>query len=102
VSNSWCGITRSRFDVEGKNNSESKACATRQSTAEEELSPGVYSISILKNVLYDFHGQGYCSATNMDSMTESIQVDGSDDSTTEFTLMFRGSGCPRNPTSEHQ
>jgi hypothetical protein len=73
-----------------------------QSTAEQELSPGVYSISILKGVRYDFHGQGYCSATNMDSKTESIQVDGSDDSATEFTLMFRGSGCPRNPTSDHQ
>ena len=71
-----------------------------KSTTEQLVSPGVYSISILKGVRYDFHGQGYCSATNKESATESTQVDGSDDSATEFTLTFRGAGCPRKPTND--
>jgi len=69
-----------------------------QSTLEQEVAPGVYSISILKDVRYDLHGQGYCSATHKESATESIQVDGSDDRTTEFTLTFRGASCPRTKT----
>lgn len=71
-----------------------------QSTTEEEISPGVYSISIFKDVRYDFYGQGYCSTTGKDSTTASVQVDGSDGSATKFTLVFRGKGCPRKP-SEH-
>lgn len=71
-----------------------------RSTTEQEVSPGVYSISILKGVRYDFHGQGYCSATNKESTTESVQVNSSDDSATEFTLTFRGAGCPRKPTDD--
>lgn len=71
-----------------------------ETTTEEEVSPGVYSISILKGVRYDFHGQGYCSATNKELTTESIQVDGSDDSATELTLMFRGAGCPHDPSGD--
>ena len=71
-----------------------------QSTLEQTVSPGVYSISILKGVRYDFHGEGYCSATKKESGTESIQVDGSDDTASEFTLTFRGAGCPRKPTND--
>lgn len=71
-----------------------------QSTTEEEISPDVYSISIFKDVRYDFSGQGYCSATDKQSVTDSVQVDGADDSATEFKLVFRGAGCPRKP-SDH-
>jgi hypothetical protein len=73
-----------------------------QSTLERTVSPGVYSISILKGVRYDFHGEGYCSATKEDSGTESIQVDGSDERATEFTLTFRGPSCPRKTTHDSQ
>ena len=66
-----------------------------QSTTEQGVLPGVYSLSILKGVRYDLHGQGYCSATNKESTTESIQVDGSDEYASEFTLTFRGPGSPR-------
>jgi hypothetical protein len=69
-------------------------------TEHQLVSPGVYSISILQGVRYDFRGQGYCSATKKESSTESIQVDGSDDSATEFTLTFRRAGCPRKPTND--
>jgi hypothetical protein len=69
-----------------------------QSTTEQEISAGVYSISILKGVRYDFRGQGYCSATDQESTTESVEVDGSNDRATELTLTFRGAGCPRKST----
>jgi hypothetical protein len=71
-----------------------------RSTTEQLVSPGLYTISILKGMRYDFHGEGYCSATKNNSATESIQVDGSDDSASEFTLTFRGAGCPRKPTND--
>lgn len=71
-----------------------------QSTTEQEVTPGIYSISILRDVRYDFHGKGYCSATNKESITESVRIDGSDDSAVEFTLTFPGASCPRNPADD--
>ncbi len=71
-----------------------------QTTSEEAVSPGAYTISIFKDVRYEFHGQGYCSATNKETATESIQVDGSDERATELTLVFLGAGCPRNPSDD--
>ena len=68
-----------------------------QMTTEDDVSPGVYSISIFKDVRYELHGRGYCSATNKESTTEAVQVDGADEGTTELTLMFRGPGCPHKP-----
>jgi hypothetical protein len=71
-----------------------------QITSEDNISPGVYSISILKSVRYELHGEGYCSATDKKSTTESIQVDGSDESVTNFTLIFPGPGCPSEPSED--
>jgi hypothetical protein len=73
-----------------------------QLTTEEEVSPGVYSISILKGVQYDFHGEGYCSANQKESTTNSLHLSGSDDSATDFTLMFHGAGCPRKTSDEQR
>jgi hypothetical protein len=71
-----------------------------QTTTEVEISPGVYSISILKGVRYDLHGEGYCSAADKKSTTESVQVDGSDESVATFTLTFPGPGCPSKPSDD--
>ncbi len=71
-----------------------------QTTTEDKMSPGVYSISILKGVRYDLHGEGYCSATDNKSTTESVQVDGSDESVANFTLIFPGPGCPSEPSED--
>lgn len=71
-----------------------------KTTTEQEVSAGVFSISILKNLTYDFYGQGYCSATNKEMTTDSAQVDGSEDRTTEVVLTFHGKGCRRQPADD--
>ena len=63
------------------------------SPGEQELTLGVYSISIFTDALYTLHGEGYCSATDTESKTEPVEVQGSDFDTKEITLVFKGKGC---------
>jgi hypothetical protein len=63
------------------------------SPGEVEVSPAVYEFSLFKDVRYTIHGEGYCSATNKKSRTDSVEVDGSDDRQSEITLTFKEPGC---------
>jgi len=63
------------------------------SISAQEVSPDVYEISLFKDMRYKMHGEGRCSTTNTDSQTDSVRIDGADDSVAEFTLIFRGAGC---------
>jgi len=63
------------------------------SPGNDEVAPGVYKVSLFKGVHYELHGEGYCSATNEESKTDSVEVEGSDAATREITLIFRGAGC---------
>lgn len=67
------------------------------SPGEQELTLGVYSISIFTDVWYTLHGEGYCSATDTQSKTEPVEVEGSDFDTKEVTLVFKGKGCEEPP-----
>jgi hypothetical protein len=63
------------------------------SPGEDEISPGVYEMSLFTDVRYKVHAEGYCSATSKESQTDSIEVDGSDEKSLEISLVFRGLGC---------
>jgi len=49
------------------------------SPSEEEISPGVYEISLFRDARYKMYAEGRCSATHKESQTDSIEVDGADD-----------------------
>jgi hypothetical protein len=59
----------------------------------EAIEPGVYKIKVFRGVRYSLHGEGYCSATSRSVKTEAVEIDGSDDTTAEITLMFAGEPC---------
>jgi hypothetical protein len=63
------------------------------SPGEDEISPAVYEISLFTDARYKVHAEGYCSATNTESQTDSIEIDGGDYKLTEITLVFAGPGC---------
>ena len=67
------------------------------SPGEQELTLGVYTISIFTDVRYTLHGRGYCSATGTESETEPAEVEGSDFDTKEIALVFKGKGCVEPP-----
>jgi hypothetical protein len=59
----------------------------------DEVSAGVYKLSLFMDVRYEVHGEGYCSAMSKEAKTGSIEVDGSDMRTLQITLIFSGGGC---------
>jgi len=72
------------------------------SPGEDEISPAVYEMSLFKDVRYKIHGEGYCSATNKKSQTDSIEVDGADSGQSEITLLFKGPGCGECAAIRHE
>lgn len=63
------------------------------SPSEDEISPGVYEMSLFTSVRYKVHAEGYCSATHKKSQTVPIEVDGADSKQAEIELLFTGPGC---------
>lgn len=71
------------------------------SPGEQELTLGVFAISLYTDVHYTLHGEGYCSTSGTESKTESVEVEGSDYGTKEIILIFKGKGCPELPKVIH-
>jgi hypothetical protein len=67
------------------------------SPGEEELTLGVFAISLYADVHYTLHGEGYCSTSGTESKTESVEVEGSDYHAQEIILVFKGKGCAEEP-----
>jgi hypothetical protein len=71
------------------------------SPGEQELTLGVFTMSLFRDVRYTLHGEGYCSASGKESTTEPLEVDGSDFETKEIRLVFKGKGCEGPPKASH-
>jgi hypothetical protein len=57
------------------------------------LSPSTYELSLFKDLSYKIRGVEYCSAIGKESYTETIEIDGADETAKGITLTFRDAGC---------